>query len=98
MNSNPLKNTKLKFNLISKYLFLIIILVIIISFSFLGFFLYKNFYRPLSSAEPIYIPVSLIAFQRIDINLLNKIITKIEEKNKREEIDWGAIKNPFIPY
>ena len=89
---------KFKLNLLSKYLFLIIIILIIISYSFMGYFLYKNFYQAIYLSEPIYISGSDIALQRINTNLLNQVIAKIEEKNKGKEVDWNTVKNPFIPY
>lgn len=89
---------KFKLNLPSKYLFLITIILIIISYSFMGYFLYKNFYQAIYLSGPIYLSGSDIALQRINTNLLNQVIAKIEEKNKGKEVNWNTVKNPFILY
>jgi hypothetical protein len=86
------------FNLPSKYVFIGFILIIVISFVFLGLFLYDNFYLALSEGKTVYISSSDIAFQKINSELFDKIITKINEKINPAPEDWSKIKDPFLYY
>jgi hypothetical protein len=86
------------FNLPSKYIFIGFILIIIISFVFLGSFLYNNFYLALSESKTVYISSSDIAFQKINSNLFDKIVSKIDDKINSSLQDFSNIKNPFLYY
>jgi len=89
---------RFNFRLQSSHIFILFIFFTIISFSFLGYFLYVNFYQALAMPNPLYPSSTDIALQRIDTKLFNTVTAEIEKKKAGENIDWAKMKNPFLPY
>ncbi len=88
----------IKLTIKSKYLFYLIMTIILVSFYFLGIFLYENFYLAIAQSSQIYLSSSELALQRVDLNRLVEVVTKIDKKTAPTQIDWTKVKNPFRPY
>jgi cell division protein FtsL len=73
-------------------LFGIFILAILL---FISFFLYKNFYQTITYAEKISRLRTQVAQEKINMSLLEKIVTILKERKKEAHVEWESVKNPF---
>ncbi len=81
-----------------KYLYGLVIVLVIATFAILGFFLYKNFYQTITQSEEIILLRQEVAPDTIDMELVNRVLKLMANKiASSDEIDWGKIKNPFNP-
>lgn len=71
--------------------------LIVFSFGCFLWFLYARFYLTLTQTEEIVILKSQLSVNSLDVDLLRKVQSVEEARKKKMPIDWGAIKNPFLP-
>ncbi len=86
---------KLKLNIqkINIYFCVITAIATIAATALISLFLYKNFYRTITQSEEILILRKKVAPLSINMDKFNKIMERVEEKNKISKIK--SINNPF---
>jgi len=78
---------KISYNKIFSYFYIASAFFGVIVIVFVSLFLYKNFYKTITSSQEILILRREIVTEDIDINRFDEIIKKIEEKTKARESD-----------
>lgn len=79
-----------------KYLYVLILLLLIGLSGILGLFLYKNLYQTIAQTEEIMILRQEVAPDIIDMKRVEAILESLNKKTTTtEEINWQEIKNPF---
>lgn len=78
------------------YFYILMVLIALAAFSFVGYFLYKNLYLTVTQSEEIIILKKEVAPDVIDIDRVNTVLQNLEEKAAgADDLDWSNIKNPF---
>ncbi len=76
---------------------MIILVAFIIVLTFLGWFLYKDFYQTITQSQQIIVLRSEVSPYTIDVEKFNKALQSLEQKvdKNSQQVNWPAIKNPF---
>lgn len=69
------------------------IIFIIALFSYIGYFLYKNFYQTMIASEELIKSQKSLAGETLDMKKFNETLDMLEKKNKNREIN--PLNNPF---
>ncbi|OGY43422.1 MAG: hypothetical protein A2729_04600 [Candidatus Buchananbacteria bacterium RIFCSPHIGHO2_01_FULL_39_14] len=78
-----------------KYIYLIILIMIIGVLTLLGYFLYNNLYQTIAQSKEIILLKQEVAPDTIDLKKVNEALAAIEAKTSKKNISWSEIKNPF---
>ena len=84
-----------KLLLSTKTIYALFILVSLVALSYLGWFIYTNFYQTITQAEEIVLLKQEVAPDIIDIDDVNEVINKINGRSAKENINQN-LKNPFV--
>ncbi len=87
----------MKISVLSKFVYVAIIVIIIVVLGFIGFFLYEYFYQTLVQSQVINIVESEVTFKFIDINLWQEVNDKLTAKATPNITLETKIPNPFSP-
>src|SRR3989338_10525554 len=82
-----------------KYWYILLALIALVLISYLGFFIYQNFYRTITQAEEIVVLKQEVAPDTIDTAKVNAVLSAIQNKiSPSQSIKWLEVPNPFIVY
>ncbi len=78
---------KISFNRIFGYSYVIIIFIIIGSFSYVSYFLYNNFYKTITQTEEVLMLKEKVATEDINMNKFDQIIQNIKDKSLSKKLN-----------
>ena len=84
---------KLNIQKINIYFYILTAIATIAALVLMSIFLYKNFYQTITQSETILILRQKVAPQTVNMDKFNKIMERIEKKNKIREL--SGINDPF---
>ena len=81
-----------------RYFYILILLMVIVVIFFLGMFIYQNFYLTITRAQTIVILKQEVAPDTINLNKIEAVLGKINQKAAAEgAVDWTTLNDPFGP-
>lgn len=85
----------MKLSLISKYVYYLLIALVVLAIGITLFFLYEYFYRTLIQAKVVYVLKSQVAYKIIDTHLWNQVKTKFDNKKTSKINSDVIVFDPF---
>lgn len=90
------KPKKIRISFSARYLYILAWLMMIGTCTYLGFFLYENFYQTVAQTDEIILLKKEVAPDIIDTEKIDKVLHLINEKTTATStIDYDAASNPF---
>lgn len=98
LKKNKVNKKKTEINFSAKYLYVMSWVLMIGTTTYLGFFLYKNFYQTVAETDEIILLKQEVAPDTLNTQKIDEVLRSLNKKiNNTSTPDYSNVKNPFSP-